>query len=379
MEQVLNFPYEEKINPSTLVQIIQKRFPSYKVKMGRKSVEMFKNLFVYVRFTVKTDGDNRQLFYKTKMNIWLLAFILITYAFCGCYSWSEWGHYNDDDIKVITITSIVPSIVWIVYLIMKIGIIAKVRRALELEVPSYIANRVEFFFPPKSNVEKWKHDMLPVSLIICLWGIINATIRILVGIPVIARYISEYISKIQTYGNLICNLLLLSVAIVFVMKNYNHYWQVAKYLFLSYTTWITLLSLLPIMGISINFFESTALFVTISALESCVSWVLMAVFTYFFYRSLSNTSSLYLLKATAIWIVFSVILLTDFSYFNLTYQPEFSYDSPEYQAYEHALHSYQLRIYIWSSVAGWSSIIGLVKSFFTLKDYVPQGIGIKIG
>ncbi len=133
----------------------------------------------------------------------------------------------------------------------------------------------------------------------------------------------------------------------------------------------------PIIGILINF-ESTTLFLTVNAVESCISWALMAVFAYYFYRSLSNTSSLYLLKATAIWIIFSVILLVDFSYFNLTYQPVFSYDSPEYHTYKLAQQGYQLRSYIWSVAAGWTYIIGLVKSLFTLKDYVPQGIGIKI-
>jgi len=387
MEQVLNFPYEEKINPNTLVQIIQKRFPTYKVKMGKKSVEMFKNLFVSVRFTIKADDDNRQLFFKTKMNALMLAFILITYAFCGCYSWSEWGNFNDDDIMVIAISSIAPFMVWLVYLIMKIDLITKVRRVLDQEIPNYIVNRVEYFFPSKVVVERWKQDMQPVSWIIVLWGIIRVSIGTLVGIPVITHYISDYISEIQNYGNLISNLFLLSVAVIFAMKNYNHYWQIAKYLFLSYTIWITLLSLLPVLGKSMHF-NSTALFLAVSAVESIVSWGLMVVFARFFYRSLSNTPSLYLLKATVICILFSVILLVDFSYFDLTYQtiPDydsyqsvFGYKSPEYTAYKKALQSYQLRSYLWSVIAEWIYIIGLGKSLFSLKYYVPQGIGIKIG
>lgn len=386
MEHVLNFPYEENINLNSLEQIVQKKCPSCKVKKGKKSIEMSKNFFVSVRFTIKADGNIRQLFYKTKMNIWILVFILISYVFCGCYCWSEWGHFNDDDIMVIAISSIVPFMVWLVYLIIKIGLITKVRRALEQEIPNYIVNRVEYFFPSKAVVERWKQDMLPVSWIIVLWGIIRVSMGILVGIPVITHYISDYISEIQNYGNLISNLFLLLVAVIFVMKNYNHYWQIAKYLFLSYTIWIALLSLLPVLGMSM-YFDSTALFLTVNAIENSVSWVLMAVFAYFFYRSLSNTPSLYLLKAAAIWILFSVFLLVDFSYFDLTYQtiPDydsyqsvFGYESPEYTAYKKVLQSYQLRSYIWSVVAGWTYIIGLVKPFLTLKNYIPQGIGIKI-
>lgn len=377
MEQVLNFPYEDNVNLVTIEQIVRKKFPSYKIKAKKRNVMMSKNFLAVVRFSIKEVGDNRQLFFKTKMNIWILAFVLLMYAFCGCYSWSEWGHFNDDDILAITITSILPFVVWLVYLIMKIGLISKVKRALEQELPNYLINRREYFFPPNFAFKKWKQAMQPVSLLILFWGIVRVVMGIIVGVPIVAYYVGTHYSDIQQYGNLLSNLLLLSVSIVFVMKSYNHYWQIAKYLFLSYTIWMTLLSLLSIIGILINF-ESTTLFLTVNAVESCISWVLMAVFAYYFYRSLSNTSSLYLLKATAIWIIFSVILLVDFSYFNLTYQPVFSYDSPEYHTYKLAQQGYQLRSYIWSVAAGWTYIIGLVKSLFTLKDYVPQGIGIKI-
>ena len=379
MEHVLNFPYEEKVNLNTIEQIVSRCFPSYKVERGKKNVVMNKNFFVSVRFSVKEKGANRQLFYKTKMNVWVLFSILFMYTVCGCYSWSEWGHFNEEDRIFIASTSVIPFIVWLIYLFMKMGLIGKVTQTLKRELPNYIVNRIDYFFPPQPVVSRWYKDMNPVAWLIIVWGGIRATVGILLIIPTTSRLLYDIFEyKTNLYCNTICNLILLAIACIFILKKYNHYWQIAKYLLLAYTLLLLLFDFLQLFGIKINVGELSTMFIVIASIESVVTWGLLAAFAYFFYCSLHNSSSLYFIKACAIWILFSLILFVDQMHFQLTAPVYIDYDSPEYWEYENARSFFRLRSTLFTIIIGGVYIFGFMKAFITLRRFVPQGTDIKI-
>ena len=379
MEQVLNFPYEENVNLDTVERILSRCFPLYTVKREKRNVIMKKNFLVLVRFSVKQNGDNRQLFYKTKMSLWVLLFILLMYAVCGCYSWSEWGHFNEEDRIFVTITSLIPFIVWSIYLFMKTGLMGTVTCALKRELPNYLVNRIDYFFPSQLVVSRWYKDMNPVAWLIIVWGVVRALVGILLTIPSTSKLLYDIFEhRINLYGNAICNLILLTIACIFILKKYNHYWQIAKYIFFTYTLLLLLFDFLQLFGIKTNVGELSTMYVVIASVESCVIWGTLASFAFFFYCSLRNSSTLYFIKACTIWILLSLILFVDQIHFHLTAPINIAYNTPEYLEFETARSYFQLRSTLLTVIIGGIYILGFVKAFVTLRKYAPQGTGIKI-
>lgn len=361
MEQVLNFPYEKDLTPNTIAQILCKKYPKGQVKEWHNYVFLQKNFFTVVRFSVREWRGSRQVFFKTKMNLWLLLSIIVMLVFGFCYFISEMNHLRNDDYIVLSIAFLTPLVLWLAYLIFKVGTVGQVKRLLECEIPNYLVNRTEYFFPPQSVMKKWQKDMQAVPWLILSWFIA----RILFFIATHFSWQIYQLSGIEInpwkyvgYADALGSLILMAVAVIFVTKKYNSYWNVAKILFLIYTAVHFLFAMFTIFQVWNHLGNSFTIIISV------VGWCLLTSFACFFYSSLRNTSSLYFIKTSVIWCVLSVIL---FSYYQYITHNDFSFDSIEYRRYD-----------LGATISTIIYLIGFFKSFFTMPIHVPQGIDIKI-
>lgn len=365
MEQVLNFPYEKNINLDNIALIMRKVFPKNSIKKWNKYVFLQKNFITIIRFSIKEKGQNRQLFYKTKMNLWLLLSIVGLFIFGICYYHSEKGYLRESDFVVLYIAFLTPIVLWIIYLVLKIGIISKVTLLLKSEIPNYLVNRTEYYFPPLTIEKKWQKDMEPVPWFIIPWFVIKLLFFIASSFAWPLRNLlgtDIYVWQYAGYVNALCSLLMIAIAIVFITKKYNHHWNIAKIIFIVYSVYLLLCSIFSIFNLWIYIGNS------ITIILSIVEWCLITTFAWFFYNSLRNSSSLYLFKACIIWCVISVFLFCYYQYITL--------NNSSIESVEYSIYSYWTN-YL-STISTLVYLIGFLKAFFTLPRNTPQGIDIKL-
>ena len=361
MEQLLNFPYEEDINLDTVEQSLREHLPNYAIKRHYWFIVLKKNFLVQAWFAIRKTRDNRQLYYKTKMNIWAWLIVIGLMLFSSIYYFHEMNYLNMAEKVMLSLCCLGAIGIWAVYLIMKIGLSGKIKSALENSLPAHIKNRRDYFFPSQSTVSKWKNDMTPVSVLTLAYCIICVVFQILIFVfnMSMQHEISSMLSKINNFFPI----LLIVIAMIFVLKKYNQEWNIAKILILVYTVIVTCLNVLYVAGLWNN--DNNLIFNIISF----ANMVVLLIFAILFHQALKNSSSLYFIKVCVIYVVLSILMSVFVNFFLMKIDYLNDYE---------VFHKYSVIASTGNALIYLLYLYGLAKAFCTLPKHVPQGLNIRI-
>lgn len=267
MKQFLNLPFDQSISNKSLLDIMKRRFPEYKVTEGKSYVKVKKNFIVHLRLKVihKEEEQTTRIQYGTTTYAWV------------------WLVFS-----------------WIYYLLAKKGFLEEIEDALRAQLSHRYKERNSFYFPDIEKRIQWnKYAKILwwISLAACILYILHTISDLLQSV-----YLASFFSLLH-------NVALLTLSLIICSKKLNKHWLWAgKSLLVSSIFNITLFTFFTYSKIQHIYYDDHQLLFSFFNICGYISPIFFLGFGYFINKSLYNGPSLYLLKAIIIEITGDYIL-----------------------------------------------------------------------
>ena len=327
MKQIINLPYSDRINIDSIAQMMHQNFPEYTIRNNGQELTMRKNFFVSVKIRLKTylAEQKKYICYGTKMNPIHLLLCFLPVIAVIIYQLAQ-GSANmvDDSAPMLDrleqmnksysksqaygllwlIAFFLSLAIYLVYPIMKAGLLKRVRIALDKEIaPLCPPEQADYFFPPFTIIKKWRIFATPVRWLYLIVVLIPFAFELMMLFVRLDSSMS--LLTIMQVREGITAVLLVAIALIFLFRNFNHAYNMAKTFFATYALLIFIIWLLFILKVNVNNSANPYHFV---ALQTLLFSVLLLLFAFFLYKAFHNGPTLYLLVNTTINSALSLAL-----------------------------------------------------------------------